>query len=182
MTTPAYTTLPYQPYENLKHKKEKKEKYKTVIPKQVELSNYKIYQFILDANDRNKTTYPNINHFIIKSTEPFRSVFAIRLLKSELNYVSSALGRGIYVSLNNYKLLYRNETQDITNMFARISPGVENHLCVTTNILDDPYTYILNPLEPKLQRFEVNLYDSNNVLFDDKQFNLVLHLAIFCYV
>ena len=178
----TYDQLPYQPYEKLKHKKEKKDKYKTVIPKQVELSNYKIFQFILDANDRNKTNYPNINTFVIKSTEAFRSVFAVRLLKSELNFVSGVLGRGMYVNLNNYKLLYRNETQDNVNMFARITPGIENHLCVTTNILDDPHTYILNPLEPKLQRFEVHLYDSNNQLFDDKQFNLVLHLALFCYV
>lgn len=172
----------YQPYQDIPHKKEKKHKVKTVIPKQVELSNYKIYQFIIDANDRNKTSYPNLNTFIIKATESFKNVFAIRLLKSELTYVSNALGRGgIYIYLNNYKLVYRNETQDSLNLFARINPGVENNVCVTTNILDDPYTYILNPMEPKLQRFEVKLYDHKNNLFDDNQFNIVLQLAIFCY-
>jgi hypothetical protein len=175
--------MEYQPYEKLKHKKEKKEKYKTVIPKQVELSNYKIYQFIIDSNDRNKSAYPNLNEFVIKATEPFKKVFAIRLLRSELNYLSTVLGRGgIYIYLNNYKLIFRNEQQDGLNLFARINPGVENNVCVTTNILDDPYTYILNPLDPKLQRFEVKLFDHQNKLFDDKNFTLVLQLAIFCYV
>jgi len=172
----------YQPYQKLKHKKEKKEKYKTVIPKQVELSNYKIYQFIIDINDRNKTQYPNLNDFVIKSIESFKNVFAIRLLKSELNFISPQLGRGIYIYLNGYKLLYRHETADSIKLFARINPGVENNVCVTTNILDDPYTYILNPLEPKLQRFEVKLYDHYNNLFDDKNFTMVLHLAVFCYI
>lgn len=177
----------YQPFKEVPEKierqlRDKKRDYNTVIPKQVKLSNYKIYQFIIDSNDRDKTKYPNINDFVIKSTEPFKQVFGIRLLKSELNYTSTFLGKGIYVYLNNYKLIYRNETQDNVNMFARINAGVENHNCVTTNILDDPFSYILNPLEPKLQRFEVKFYDNFNTLFNDTtSINVVLHLALFCY-
>lgn len=172
----------YQPYQKVKHKKEKKEKYKTVIPKQVDYANYKIYQFIIDANDRNKSQYPDINNFVIKSTESFKNVFGIRLLKSELNFISNVLGKGMYIYLNDYKLIHRHETQDGLKLFARINPGVENNVCVTNHILDDPYTYILNPMEPKLQRFEVKLYDHTNTLITDKQFNLVLQLAIFCYL
>lgn len=165
----------YQNYQEIAHKE-----YKPPIPKK--LKHYRVYQFIIDANDRRKSAYP-LNNFVLKSNEFFYNVFAIRLLKSELNYVSTALGRGgLYVYLNNYKLLYRNETQDNVNFFARINPGVETHGSITTKIKEDPYAYILNPIEPKLQRFEVRLYDSKNNLFDDTQFNLVLHLAIYCYV
>ena len=45
-----------------------------------------------------------------------------------------------------------------------------------------PEHYILNPLEPKLQRFEVKFYDNFNTLFNDTtSINVVLHLALFCY-
>jgi hypothetical protein len=160
-------------YQEIPHRKEK-----TKIPKP--LKHYRTYQMILDANDRSKSNYP-LNNFVLKSTEFFYNVFAIRLLKSELVYISNVLGRGMYVYLNNYKLLYRSDTKDTLNMFARISPGVETYPCVTEHINNDPHTYILNPIEPKLQRFEVRLYDHKNNLIDDTQFNVVLHLALYCW-
>jgi len=162
-------------------KKESKEKVKTVVPRQVQLSNYKIYQVLLDSNDRNKTAYPILNHFVLKVATPFRNVFAIRILKSELLYHSLSLGNGIYLNLNDYKLLIRNEQQDSLALFGRITPGVCDYHCVTTNILDDPYTHILNPMEPKLQRFEMKLYDQDNLPKQDSHFNLILHVALFCY-
>lgn len=152
-----------------------------LIPRQVMQSDYRIYQFIIDANDRNKTLYPTLKQFVIKTAEPFKNVFAIRLMRSELLYVSGVLGKGLYVSLNNYKQLYRNETQDSINMFARINPGIDQYANTTTNTLDDPYTHVLNPVDPKLQRFEVRLYDFSNVPTLDINFNLTLHLAIFSY-
>lgn len=163
------------------HREPKKEKVKTVVPRQVEMSNYKIYQVLLDSNDRNKTTFPNPTKYVLKLATPLRNVFGVRLLKSELLYNSLTLGNGVYVFLNGYKLLIRNETQDSISLFARITPGVNDFQCVTTNILDDPYTYILNPMEPKLDRFEIQLYDSDNKIKEDTHFNVLMHLAIFCY-
>lgn len=192
----------YQPFQKVSHKKSSRKDFaekqrdayrethretqknvvKTVVPRQVELSNYKIYQVILDSNDRNKTSYPNPSQFVLKVATPLRNVFGIRLLKSELLYHSLTPGNGIYLSLNGYKLLLRNEVQDSLSLFARITPGINDYSCVTTNILDDPYTYILNPMEPKLQRFEVSIYDHDNQLKVDTHFNLLLHMAVFCYV
>ena len=163
------------------HREPQKDKIRTVVPRQVEMSNYKIYQFILDSNERDKTTWPTPNHFVLKVATPFRNVFGIRILKTELIYHSLSIGPSMYVSLNNYKLIYRNETQDTKSAFARVYPGVTDFQCVTTNILDDPYTYILNPMEPKLQRFEITTFDHDNLPMSDTRYNIVLHLAIFCY-
>lgn len=190
----------YQPFDKLdeynintlnKNKKEEqrdeyrlnktKEKVKTVVPRQVQYSNYKIYQLLLDSNDRNKTNYPNPNNFVLKTANYYRNVFAIRILKSELLYHSGVIGNGIYMNLNNYKHITRDETQDTLALFSRITPGVCDFSCVTTNILDDPYTHILNPMEPKLQRFEIKLYEQDNILKVDTHYNLILHIALFCY-
>lgn len=155
--------------------------YNSVLPKQVFSSNYKVYQFIADSKDRNKTTFPDASQFILESTETFKNVFAIRLLKSDLNYIAGVGGRGVYISLNDYKLLYRNAEQDNIRMFSKINSGIENHNCITSNILEDPYTYIMNPIEGKFKKFDIKCYDENNTITTDNQFNLVLHLALFCY-
>lgn len=167
--------------ETHREKQSKKDRVKTVVPRQVEMSNYKISQVLLDSNDRNKTTFVSPTKYVLKLATPLRNVFGIRLLKSELLYHSLTLGNGIYVALNGYKLLIRNQDQDSLSLFARITPGVNDYQCVTTNILDDPYTYILNPMEPKLDRFEIQIYDADNKLKEDTHFNLLMHLAIFCY-
>lgn len=167
--------------ETHRERQSKKETVKTVVPRQVEMSNYKIYQVLLDSNDRNKTTFVSPTNYVLKLATPLRNVFAVRLLKSEFLYNSLTLGNGVYVYLNGYKLLIRNQEQDILSLFARITPGINDFQCVTTNILDDPYTYILNPMEPKLDRFEVQLYDADNKKKEDVHFNLIMHLAIFCY-
>lgn len=161
--------------------KHHREKVKTVVPRQVKMANYKIYQILLDSNDRDKSIYPNMSNYVLKAATHFRNVFGVRLLKSELLYHSLTQGNGVYLALNDYRLLVRNEKQDQLALFARITPGINDFQCVTTNILDDPYTYILNPMEPKLLRFEMKLYDSDNTLIKDNHFNLILHLAIFCY-
>ena len=155
--------------------------YNSVLPKQVFSSNYKVYQFIADSKDRNKTTFPDASQFILESTETFKNVFAIRLLKSDLNYIAGVGGRGVYIYLNDYKLLYRNAEQDNIRMFSKINSGIENHNCITSNILEDPYTYIMNPIEGKFKKFDIKCYDENNTITTDNQFNLVLHLALFCY-
>ena len=161
--------------------KHHREKVKTVVPRQVKMANYKIYQILLDSNDRDKSIYPNMSNYVLKAATHFRNVFGVRLLKTELLYHSLTQGNGVYLALNDYRLLVRNEKQDQLALFARITPGINDFQCVTTNILDDPYTYILNPMEPKLLRFEMKLYDSDNTLIKDNHFNLILHLAIFCY-
>ena len=161
--------------------KHHREKVKTVVPRQVKMANYKIHQILLDSNDRDKNIFPNMNNYVLKAATHFRNVFGVRLLKSELLYHSLTPGNGVYLALNDYRLLVRNEKQDQVALFARITPGINGFQCVTTNILDDPYTYILNPMEPKLLRFEMKLYDSDNTLIKDNHFNLILHLAIFCY-
>jgi hypothetical protein len=158
-----------------------KEKIKTVVPRQVQYSNYKIHQVLLDSSDRNISTFPHPNHFVLKVANFYRNVFAVRILKSELLYNSNVIGNGVYMSLNDYKHIARNETQDTLALFSRITPGVCDFSCVTTNILDDPYTHILNPMEPKMQRFEIKLYENDNTLKIDSHFTLILHLALFCY-
>jgi hypothetical protein len=75
----------------------------------------------------------------------------------------------------------RNEDQDTMALFSRITTGVNDFQCVTTNILNDPYTYILNPIEPKLNRFDIQCFDYNNNVKTDVLFTLVLHLAVFSY-
>lgn len=151
----------------------------TVVARQVRTAQYKIHQVLIDSNDSKNN---NNGDFVIKLATPLRNVFAVRLLKSELLYSFPNMNEGIYLYLNGYKLLIRSEQKDTIDLFARINIGITNFQCVTTNILDDPYTYILNPIQLKLDRFDVKVLNDNNKVRSENSFNLVLHLAIFCYI
>jgi hypothetical protein len=151
----------------------------SVAARQVRTAQYKIHQVLIDSQD---SINNNNGNFVIKLANPLRNVFAVRLLKSELIYSFPHMNSGIYLYLNGYKLLIRSEQKDTIDLFARINMGVTNFQCVTTNILDDPYTFILNPIQLKLDRFDVKALDNNNQLRAENTFNLVLHLAIFCYI
>jgi hypothetical protein len=135
---------------------------------------YKIHQLLLDTS--------NTTESVIKVATSFKNVFAIRLLKSELYYIANKEGQGFYLYLNDYRQLVRREEHDSINIFARIMTGINEYSCVSTNILDDPYTYIFNPIEPKLNRFHIKAYEYDNIPKRDKDYTLVLHFAIFCYV
>jgi hypothetical protein len=151
----------------------------SVVARQVRTAQYRIHQVLIDSHDSSNNSNGD---FVIKLATPLRNVFAVRLLKSELIYSFPQMNDGIYLYLNGYKLLIRSEQKDTIDLFARINIGVNNFQCVTTNILDDPYTYILNPIQLKLDRFDVKVLDTNNKLRAENTFNLVLHLAIFCYI
>jgi hypothetical protein len=166
-------------YDDEEYNRNKESLSKSILPKQVESAAYKIYQVLLDSNDRNTSAYPTPANFILKLATSLNKVFAIRLLKSE--YIASTTAKGMYLYLNGYKLLIRNEAQDITTLFARITPGTNDFQSVTSNILEDPYTYICNPIQPRLNRFEIKTLEYDNTLKQDTDFELILHFAIFCY-
>ena len=135
---------------------------------------HKIHPVLLDTTNTTDT--------VIKIATPLKNVFAIRILKTELIYPSNNKGEGFYLYLNDYRQIIRNEKADSLNIFSRIMTGINDYQCVTTNILDDPYTYVLNPVEPKLNRFHLKAFEFDNVPKRDADYSLVLHLAIFCYV
>lgn len=161
-----------------------------------------VKHLVLDSADRNIDLYPDIGDFVLKMNEPFKNVVAIRLVKTEyytndINGVNVMINNttvplylttiaGLYVYLNNYKMIHRSAEIENTNMFARITTGTESYPYTSSSLLRDPYVYLLKPYEPKLDRFHIQLYYSDNTrVVDDPEcpeveINFVITIAVFC--
>tara|TARA_B000000475_G_scaffold35428_1_gene26595 strand:+ start:3580 stop:4206 length:627 start_codon:yes stop_codon:yes gene_type:complete len=155
---------------------------------------------VLDSEDRDKTIYPSPSDFILKTIEVFKHVVAVRLIRTEYTYTDTQFD---LVSVNNQNIpfqfykpvhafIYFNGYNKIkiankltTPIFSQISPGIENLPPCNDNIKLDPYAYIINPIEEKLDRFEIKLLNNNgqtiNINNPDK-IRLILTFAIYIIV
>lgn len=155
---------------------------------------------VLDSEDRDKNIYTSPSDFILKTIEVFKNVIAVRLIRSEYTYIDSKFD---LVSVNNQNIpfqfykpvhafIYFNGYNKIkiankltVPIFSQISPGIENLPPCNDNIKLDPYAYIINPIEPKLDKFEIKLLNNNgnviNINNPDK-IRLILTFAIYTII
>jgi hypothetical protein len=142
---------------------------------------FKVVNMIIDSTERDMNAYPSIHEFAIQLNEPFKDVLAIRLVRSEVTLADGAAApTGAYISLNNYKLVFRNREQDEVSLFARIPPGYHDKPALqSADPFSDPFTHVLRPVEPKLTRFDVKVWNKDGTPFTDSTINVVLQLAVY---
>ena len=134
----------------------------------------KVFNVILQSADK-QAGGTNVN-FTVNLQEPITNVVAIRPL--DITIQSDAPVSNLLIALNNYsKYLPVNDNN--VRIFARASTGTTVFPAVAASIMDDPYTYILNPIEPRLQRFEVALYGSDYVKYTTTSTTISMTLAIY---
>lgn len=177
------------------------EKYRTDTIKQKEKQRsrkVKLHQeiLILDSNDRDVSQFVSPCNFDLKTLEVFENVVAIRLIRTEYTIADSFTSVLInnqpiplqffkpihaFVYLNGYnKLKIANKLT--TPIFSQISAGVETLPPCNDDIRLDPYAYILNPIEKKLDRFEVKILTNEGEIVEinePEKVRVVLTLAIY---
>lgn len=133
-------------------------------------------------------------------TDPIRNAVYIKLLKTEvvLNPTIAINGNAIqdtdpiYVYFKKYKrfstTIIKNNLQEQIKCFEYIPLNIGSspanaftsykvEYTSTGCGVDDINTYILNPYEPNLKKFDIQLYDKNNVIIPKssiKSFNMLL--------
>lgn len=158
---------------------------------------YRLYTLIVDSNHRDTNIYPNASDFVVRVQEVFRNVAAVRILRTEFYQPSNSFG---YFVLNEMKVplqlynvehayLYLNgyistAVANDTNvaLFGRIGPGTEFYPAVTADILQDPYIFVMNPVEPRLRKFHVKLLTHDGNPYPVNNARVVLTIAIYCMV
>ena len=151
---------------------------------------------VITIDSESATFYnPLTCDFYINLDEPLRNVYKINiivvLLNIEYNSSLNTTLDSIYVNLNNYnRIIGKSKTavNDVKyNISAFDSIIIENaNKTVGTNsTLKNDYnstdtTYYLNPIEPQLSRFNIRLYDKNNVIIYKTAINrFVLKIGIY---
>lgn len=133
----------------------------------------RVFNVILQSADK-KTGGTNVD-FTVDLQEPITNVVAIRPLDIT---ITSDAPANLLIALNNYsKYLPVNDYN--VRIFARASSGTTVFPAVASSIMDDPYTYILNPIEPRLQRFKVELFNSNYTKYNTTSTTIAMTLAIY---
>ncbi len=158
-------------------------------------SPYVVQTIVLDSAHRVTSQYPNANDYVVKLLEPLRNVAAVRMMKTEYFEPCSTQGyfvlNGAKIPLQSYTLehayLYLNgwinttiANDSNTNLFGRISPGLDVYPAVTGDLTSDPYTYILRPSEPRLRRFHIRLLTHDGQLQPVTNARIILTLAVYC--
>lgn len=158
---------------------------------------YRLYTLIVDSNHRDTTMYPNASDFVVRVQEVFRNVAAVRILRTEFYQPSNSFGYFVlnemrvplqlynvehaYLYLNGYiSTAVANDTN--VALFGRIGPGTEFYPAVTSEITQDPYIYVMNPVEPRLRKFHVKLLTHDGQAYPVNNARVVLTIAIYCMV
>jgi len=86
-----------------------------------------------------------------------------------------------FVYLNGYSKI-KLANQMTIPIFSQLSAGVETLPASNGNLKLDPYAYILNPIEEKLDKFHVKILDElgNKIpIIDPDKIRVILTLAIY---
>lgn len=153
---------------------------------------------ILDSNDRDISMFPSPNEWVVEINDTIKNCLAIRLLRSEYSLATSfssflvndtripiQLFRTVnaYIYLNGYgNIKVANKSSAL--LFSQISAGIEVLPPITNNFLYDPYAYVFNPIQEKLNRFHVALVDGkgNKIHIEEPDnIRIILSLAVFTY-
>jgi len=159
-------------------------------------NNLKQQIIVLDSLDRDRNLFPSINEYVLRLSESIKNCVAMRLLRTEYvlnNSYSTILINNHEVPINIYKplssYLFLNGYSKIkianeSNLqaFHQMSPGIITLPSITNNILLDPYTYVFNPIEKRLKRFDVGLIDNQGKKVDianGDESRLILTFTVF---
>ena len=112
----------------------------------------------------------NANNFTVSLPNIIKDVVGICLVGVELQSPSSSNFNtgGVYVSINNFDLLRtgNNSIPPSIYRFYMPSTGVTiNHLSNPTNLGMNVYTYVPDPIIPRLDRIMVNLYTNTGAKY-----------------
>jgi hypothetical protein len=188
------------------YQKELKEKYKNaelnkktdIIPPIIKPKRKLVQDVIvIDSNTRNKDDYLLPNDFVITLSEILKHVIAIRLIRTEYlindpSFTTALINNQpvplqlfkhiqAYIYLNGYEKIKLANKMTIP-IFSQLSAGVETLPSSNDNIKFDPYAYILNPRNEKLDKFHIKILDGQgekiNIIDPDK-IRLIITLAIY---
>lgn len=157
--------------------------------------NYVVHQVYISDKDKDFNTQSAVNFTVTLPTElkrvvavrPLNSVFyenASEIAQVELGGVQIPVrvstGQGLFVYLNGYDTIHSGKSKNVP-IFARIQG--EDNFPIVKNFWMDPYCHILNPMEPKLKRFDVKIYNGDYDIYSpatpqNAGFNMLL--AVYC--
>jgi hypothetical protein len=155
---------------------------------------FQVRNVILDSSFRDTLAYPNANDFVVRLTEPITNVAAIRILRTEFYQPSNTTGyfvlnevrvplqlyniESAYLFLNGYiSTTVANDTN--TTFFGRIGPGTETYPAITGDITQDPFIYVLQPMEPRMKRFHIKLLHADGSVYEVNNARVVINLAVY---
>jgi len=125
--------------------------------------------------------------FYIDLDEPLRNVCKLKIIANLINIkhgssINSNL-ESIYIDLNNYTRLISKYASN--NIYYFDSLIVENSSSTDQTIKNDynnaDIEYSLNPIEPQIYRFKIQLFNKNNVLlkFDNDVNRFIMKLGVY---
>jgi hypothetical protein len=145
------------------------------------------YKIITIDSSYNNFINSNLYDFYMNLDEPLRNVYKINIITilADIPISSSNIFLPldpIYININEYNRLISKK--DNNNLYYFDSLIVENLITSRITIKNDYNTsdnvYHLNPLEPQLKRFNIRLYDKNNVLIQKSNINrIIIKLGIY---
>jgi len=137
----------------------------------------------------------NICDFYINLDEPLRNVIKLNVITLLINIPNSSVLKvplnSIYINLNNYnRLIGKNNTlndgkrSDINVFDSIIIENVPTETIGNTTIRSDfvhsDSVYSLNPIEPQLLRFNIKLFNKDNILINKSDINrFVMKLGVY---
>lgn len=152
---------------------------------------------VLDSEDRDKTQFPNPNHYILTILEDLKNVIALRLLKTEYLLKDSSFNIltindqivPLQVYQNVHAFLYLNGYNKIKMsnritmpIFSQLSSGINNYPVSNDDFRIDPLVFKFNPIEPKLNKFEIKLLDNKgNIvnIIDPEKIQIILTIIVY---
>tara|TARA_B110000483_G_C18197802_1_gene543863 strand:- start:799 stop:1395 length:597 start_codon:yes stop_codon:yes gene_type:complete len=169
---------------------------KTIIKRRKQ---YKIEKdiIILDSEDRDKHIYPDPNNFVLTTLEELKNVLALRILKTEYLLTDASFNIitindqvvPIQLYKNVHAYLYLNGYNKIkiaskltTPIFTQLSPGINNYPVSIDDFRMDPCTYRLNPIEKKLNKFDIRLLDNKGEIVkisNPEKIQIILTLIVY---
>lgn len=150
---------------------------------------------VLEANNRNQTLDPRSINFSIKLASPLRDVVAITPIEVKLDgYDITNLGT-VLLDVNGYQHTivdsFLADNADSTQSATGLLPltmtttgcSFKYDQC-PTNLGIDPYTYVFDPVESTIRRFQVRLLNPNGTQYDytegtENDFNLMVKLVVY---
>lgn len=153
---------------------------------------------ILDSNDRDITLFPSPNEWVVEINNTIKNALAIRLLRTEYSLATSfssflvndrRIPIQLFKTINAYIYLNGYNNIQVANknsalLFSQISAGIEVLPPITNNFLYDPYSYVFNPIEEKLNKFHFALVNGKGEkinIDEPDSIRIILSLAVFTY-
>tara|TARA_B110000261_G_scaffold157814_1_gene193362 strand:+ start:3917 stop:4510 length:594 start_codon:yes stop_codon:yes gene_type:complete len=181
-----------------KYKKSELNKKSDIIPPIIKPKRKLVQDIIvIDSNTRNKDDYLLPNEFVITLSEILKQVIAVRLIRTEYlinepSFTTALINNQpvplqlfkhiqAYIYLNGYEKIKLANKMTIP-IFSQLSAGVETLPPSNDNIKFDPYAYILNPRNEKLDKFHIKILDSQGdkiPIIDPDKIRLIITLAIY---